>query len=193
MWYFHIGEDKLSGPVTGTTVLPVDPMTAFGSDGAAKVPLMIGGNRDEFTLFVALQYLQRGKRFPVRGVSRLAVRDVRDRRRRGGRALPAGALRRQCGAGVFVGGDGRRVRLRCRSHDRRTRCQPTPSTPMSSTTPAPPTPDPLRTLPFPIGASHSLELRYLFDIGGAPPLDSAQQACRPDDRLLEQFRHDWRA
>ena len=40
---------------------------------------------------------------------------------------------------------------------------------------APPTPDPLRTLPFPIGASHSLELRYLFDVGGAPPLDPAQQ------------------
>ena len=31
-----------------------------------------------------------------------------------------------------------------------------------------PAPEPLRTLPFPVGASHSLELRYLFDIGGAP-------------------------
>ena len=25
VWYFHIGEDTLSGPVTGTTVLPIDP------------------------------------------------------------------------------------------------------------------------------------------------------------------------
>jgi para-nitrobenzyl esterase len=33
----------------------------------------------------------------------------------------------------------------------------------------------LRTLPFPVGASHSLELRYLFDIGGAPALTPAQQ------------------
>lgn len=33
----------------------------------------------------------------------------------------------------------------------------------------------MRTLPFPVGASHSLELRYLFDVGGAPPLSPAQQ------------------
>ena len=46
------------------------------------------------------------------------------------------------------------------------------------------------TLPFPVGASHSLELRYLFDIGGAPPLDpGAADAVRPDDRLLEPLRH----
>ena len=35
--------------------------------------------------------------------------------------------------------------------------------------PAPPTPDPLRQLPFPVGASHSLDLRYIFNMGGAPP------------------------
>ena len=33
--------------------------------------------------------------------------------------------------------------------------------------PAPPTPDPLRKLPFPVGASHSLDLRYIFNMGGA--------------------------
>ena len=31
-------------------------------------------------------------------------------------------------------------------------------------------------MPFAVGAAHSLELRYLFDIGGAPPLDPAQRA-----------------
>ncbi len=63
VWYARFGDDTLSGPITGTAVLPVDPMTAFGSGGAAKVPMMIGSNHDEFTLFVALQYLRFGKRF----------------------------------------------------------------------------------------------------------------------------------
>ena len=53
-----------------------------------------------------------------------------------------------------------------------------------------PAPEALRQLPFPIGASHSLELRYLFDVGGAPPLESRPTcAVRPDDRLLEPLRH----
>ena len=29
-----------------------------------------------------------------------------------------------------------------------------------------PAPEPLREAPFPVGAGHSLELRYLFDVGG---------------------------
>jgi para-nitrobenzyl esterase len=51
--------------------------------------------------------------------------------------------------------------------------------------PAPPTPDPLRTLPFPVGASHSLELRYLFAIGGAPPLSQAQQVL--SDQMIDYW------
>ena len=48
-----------------------------------------------------------------------------------------------------------------------------------------PAPEPLRTLPFPVGASHSLELRYLFDVGGAPPLDPAQQAL--SDQMIDYW------
>jgi para-nitrobenzyl esterase len=51
--------------------------------------------------------------------------------------------------------------------------------------PGAPAPDPLRKLPFPVGASHSLELRYLFDIGGAPPMNPAQQ------KLSEQMIDSW--
>ena len=36
-----------------------------------------------------------------------------------------------------------------------------------------------------VGASHSLELRYLFDVGGAPSLDAAQQ------RLADQMIDYW--
>src|SRR3984893_7337428 len=45
-----------------------------------------------------------------------------------------------------------------------------------------PAPAPFRTVPFPVGAGHSLELRYLFDISGAPPLDAAQQEL--SDRMI---------
>jgi para-nitrobenzyl esterase len=39
-----------------------------------------------------------------------------------------------------------------------------------------PTPEPFKAVPFPIGAGHALELRYLFDMGGAPPLNGPQRA-----------------
>ena len=48
-----------------------------------------------------------------------------------------------------------------------------------------PAPEALRTLPFPVGASHSLELRYLFDIGGAPPLDPDQQVL--SDQMIDAW------
>ncbi|PRC57289.1 carboxylesterase, partial [Mycobacterium sp. ITM-2017-0098] len=53
VWFYGIGDDKLSGPVTGTATLPADPVTAFGEGKAARVPVMIGTTHDEWTLFVA--------------------------------------------------------------------------------------------------------------------------------------------
>ena len=40
-------------------------------------------------------------------------------------------------------------------------------------------------MPFPIGASHSLELQYLFDVGDAPPLDPAQQVL--SDQMIDYW------
>ncbi|OBA89067.1 hypothetical protein A5662_15905 [Mycobacteriaceae bacterium 1482268.1] len=48
-----------------------------------------------------------------------------------------------------------------------------------------PAPEPMRTLPFPVGASHSLELRFIFEVGGAEPLDRAQQAL--SDQMLDYW------
>ena len=59
--FFDIGEDSLPGPVTGTAALPVDPVAAMANNEAARVPVLMGTNHDEFTLFVALQYLRSGK------------------------------------------------------------------------------------------------------------------------------------
>ena len=53
----------------------------------------------------------------------------------------------------------------------------------------PPAPESLRRVPFPVGASHGLDLRYFFDIGGAPPLDPVAAAVvRSDDRILDAVR-----
>ncbi len=38
-----------------------------------------------------------------------------------------------------------------------------------------------------MGASHSLELRYLFDIGNAPPLNPPQQAVA--DQMIDNWAH----
>ncbi len=42
-------------------------------------------------------------------------------------------------------------------------------------------------MPFPLGASHSLELRYLFNVGGAPPLDAGQRVL--SDQMMSYWTH----
>jgi para-nitrobenzyl esterase len=184
VWYFRIGDDTLSGPVTGTTSLPVDPMAAFASGGAAKVPVLVGTNRDEFTLFVALQYLRLGNRFPAGeypqllsktfGVDARAVADHYPLEHYGGSA--ALAYSAAVTDGVFA----------CVADRMSTDLAATqPVYSYEFNDPAPPTPDPLRALPFPVGASHSLELRYLFDVGGAPPLSAAQ--LKLSDEMIDYW------
>ncbi|MBV9640657.1 MAG: carboxylesterase family protein [Mycobacteriaceae bacterium] len=170
-WYYHVGTDGLTGPVTGTLQLPVNPITAAAQGRAARVPVLIGTTHDEFTLFVATQYMQLGRMPDYPSVlndtfgpiaAQIATRYPVDRY--GGDAALAYAA--AVTDGVFA-------------------C-PTDRLAGSLTQSAPvygyefndrnaPAPDPLRNVPFPVGASHSLELRYLFDIGWAPPLDPAQQ------------------
>nr|MDP9167030.1 carboxylesterase family protein [Actinomycetota bacterium] len=48
-----------------------------------------------------------------------------------------------------------------------------------------PAPDSFRKLPFPVGASHSLELRYLFDVGGASALSPDQQVL--SDQMVDAW------
>ena len=140
------------------------------------MPVLIGTNRDEFTLFVALQYLRLGKGYTAEQYPQLLRDTFGANAAAVGARYPLERLRRQCAAGVFGGGHRRGVRVR----------RPTgwPTTWPERTGYAyefndrdAPAPDPLRTLPFPVGASHSLELRYLFDVGGAPPLDPRNRSC----------------
>lgn len=183
VWYYQIGEDALSGPVTGTTVLPEDPMQAFAQGRAAKVPVMVGSNRDEFTLFVALQYLRRQSYGDTQYPQLLSETFGRD-------AGAVGAhypLARYDGTvplaysaavtdGVFAcvadriaeGMAGEGPVYVYEFNDRNA-----------------PAPEPLRTLPFPVGASHSLELRYLFDVGGAPPMSPGQREL--SDQMIDSW------
>ena len=184
VWYYRIGDDLLSGPVTKTAALPVDPMAAFATGKAAKVPVLIGTNRDEFTLVVALQWLRMGKRFPPGEYPHLLSETF-------GADAPAIAehypLAGYSGSAALAYSaavtDGVFACVADRMSQELALTNPVYAYEFSD--PAPPTPDPMRTLPFPVGASHSLELRYLFAVGGAPPPTPAQQLL--SDQMIDYW------
>jgi len=182
VWYYRIGRDELSGPVTGTTVLPVDPITGVSQGRAARVPVLIGSNRDEFTLFVALQYL-RGQVYTADQYPELlentfgpnadAVEVHYPLNSYGSVPLAYSAAVTDgvfaCEADRMAGAlSGKEPVYAYEFNDRDA-----------------PAPDAMRQLPFPIAASHSLELRYLFDIGNAPPLNPAQRALA--DQMIDYW------
>jgi para-nitrobenzyl esterase len=175
-WYYHIGDDSLTGPITGTEELPFDPVSAFADGRAARVPVLMGTTADEFTLFVGLQYLRTGlvpdypqdftETFGPQG-AHVAARYPLDRF--GGDASLAYAA--AVTDGVFACPADRMANSLARA---------APVFAYEFNDRGAPAADPLRKLPFPVGAGHSLELRYLFDIGGAPRLDPAQRRLADD-------------
>ncbi len=173
-WFFDIGADRLSGPVTGTSVLPVDPVAAINTPAMVRVPVLIGTNRDEFTLFAAAEYLRTQRlpsadEYPVEladtfGRDAAAVRAQYPLERYGG-SVPL-AYSAAVTDGVFA----------CVADRMATDlAAAAPVYAYEFNDPNAPAPEPLRRVPFPVGASHSLELRYLFDVGSAPALNAAQQ------------------
>ncbi len=172
--YAWIGAAGLSGPVLGTAALPVAPVEAAGTAAAARVPVLIGTTRDEFTFFTALHYLHTGKvptaqAYPeqlaeIFGADSAAVAARYPPEEFGGNVALAYS------AAVT---DGMFACVADRMAAELSESAPVYAYEFSDRTA--PAPDPLRTVPFPVGASHSLELRYLFDVGGAPSLDPAQR------------------
>jgi len=173
-WYSHIGDsDALASPITGTAALPVDPVAAFTTGSGARVPVLIGTNHDEFTMFAALRYLRLGRAVTAAEYPRVLA----DIFGAGGRAVLAHYPLERYGGdvslaysaavtdGVFTCVadrmvDGLRHGAAVYAYEFNDRDAPAPT--------------PLRRVPFPVGASHSLELRYLFN-GGAPPLNPGQR------------------
>lgn len=170
--YFHIGTNVISGPVTGTGRLPIaPPQAARIGQGVARVPVLIGTTADEFTVFVALRYL-REKGLPpyptllqqTFGSRALAVAKQYPLSRYDGSAGLAYAAAVTdavfaCPSDALAADLARRVPVYAYEFNDRHA----------------PAPEPLRHNPFPPGAGHALELRYLFDMGGAPALDAGQR------------------
>jgi para-nitrobenzyl esterase len=176
-WYYHLGGDSLTGPISGTASLPVDPMTAIAEDKAARVPVLAGTNHDEYTLFAATQFLRRGRipDYPQALADTFGADSGRIAQQ-----YPVNRYGNSASAYSAVVTDGV---FACAAN--------TMASELAATAPVfgyefndrnAPAPELLRTVPFPIGASHSLELRYLFDVGGAPPLNAAQQKL--SDRMI---------
>lgn len=186
--YAHIGDDPLTGPITGTPVLPEDPVAVFGGPDAAAVPVLIGTTADEFTLFPAFEYLRTGELPTAQDYPRLlsltfgaGADDVARTYPLPAEATPAQTVETYsqvvtdaafaCPAVQMATALARRAPVYFYEFD----------------DPDAPRPEPLGQVPFRVGATHSLDLRYLFDIVGAPPLNPAQQ------RLSQQMIGYWAA
>jgi para-nitrobenzyl esterase len=175
--YYHLGGDWLTGPISGTASFPVDAMTAIAAGNAARVPVLIGTNHDEYTLFAAIEFLRHGGMpdYPQAladsfGAESSQVAQEYPVSRYGNSALAYAAVVTDgffaCSANQMELGLMRAARVYGYEFNDRDA----------------PAPEPLRTVPFAVGAGHSLELRYLFDIRGAPPLNAAQQEL--SDRMI---------
>ncbi|TRW81840.1 carboxylesterase family protein [Mycolicibacterium sp. 018/SC-01/001] len=182
VWFYGIGDDQLSGPVTGSAALPADPVAAIGGPDAQRVPVLIGTTRDEFTLFVGLQYLREGKRYAPADYPRLLTTAFGPNARAVEERYPLSsypdvplAYSAAVTDAVFSCVGDRLARA--------VRDDPVYFYEFDDR--AAPAPEPLKTLPFPVGASHSLELRYLFDVGPGLPLTPAQQ------KLADQMIDYW--
>jgi para-nitrobenzyl esterase len=186
LWYARFGTDWLGGPVTGTRALPVDPGTVFADGAAARVPVLIGTNHDEFTMFVALRYLRTGRELSAAdypGVladtfgapDAAAVLEHYPPERYGDSASLAYAA---------AATDDIFACLADRIADRLGKSGPAVYAYEFDDRHAP-APEMYQQVPFPIGASHSLEVRYLFDVAGGPPLDAAQR--RLSDQMIDYW------
>ena len=174
-WYYFIGDSNaLSGPVTGTTALPAGPVAAFAAGQAARVPVLMGVNHDEFTMFAAFRHRRFGRavesaEYPhmladIFGADGAAVMTHYSPDHFGGDVSLAYS------AAVT---DAAFACATERLADSLSRNAPVYAYEFDD--PHAPAPEPLRDAPFPVGASHSLELAYLFNVGGLAPFDPAQQ------------------
>jgi para-nitrobenzyl esterase len=183
VFYDRIGTEALSGPVTGTKSLPVDPMTGAAQGRAAEVPVLIGTTADEFNLFTALQFV-RGR--PIDAVHYPELLDQAF-------GHNAAEVAQQYPPDRFGGSvplaysaaatDGLFACVADRLADSLSAAESVYSYVFAD--PGAPAPEPLRAAPFPVGAGHSLELRYLFDVGGAPPMSPDQQ--RLSDEMIDYW------
>ncbi|KUI48252.1 carboxylesterase [Mycobacterium sp. GA-1199] len=182
LMYSRFGAERLSGPVAGTEALPENTFTAITGGKAARVPVLIGTTRDEHTLFAALQAL-RGRPFDAGSYPELLAEAFGSH----GSAVAARYPPERYGGSVALAYSAAVTasEYACVADRMADALVDQPVYAYEFADRGAPAPEPLRGAPFPVGAAHSLELRYLFDVGGAPPLDPAQQ------RLSEEMVDYW--
>jgi len=170
--YVRIGAKALTGPVTGTQRLPGAPPELAARGATARVPVLIGSTADEFTLFVALSYLRTRTMGSYRA---LLAEAFGDQAPAVATAYPLSSYGGSIGLAYAAAvGDGV---FACPIEDLAADlARRAPVYAYEFNDGDAPVPDPIREAPFPVGAGHGLELRYLFDMGGAPALDPAQRA-----------------
>jgi para-nitrobenzyl esterase len=186
-YYFRFGKDLLlTGPITGTDALPVDPISGFADGRAARVPVLIGSNRDEATLFLATWMIRLGETFTPENYPRLLTESWGDNATVVGEHYP---LQRFDGSAPLAFSAAITDAVFACVTDRMSEdlAEDEPVYAYEFNDRNAPAPESLRQLPFPLGASHSLELRYLFDVGGAPPLNSGQRAL--SDQMIDYWSH----
>ncbi|MET8829539.1 carboxylesterase family protein [Streptomyces sp. NPDC004610] len=169
------------GPVAGGPGLPVAPAEALANGAGDRRPVLIGDNTHEGTFFTALQPPVTTDEEYARTLD-TTFPDTADRLRQaypvseyGGD--PSLALSAVIGDSLFS----------CSSEHTidslRDNGSPVYQYEFADTTA--PAPEDMPDTSFPLGASHTLELRYLFDINGIGPLTPAQQ------RLADQMVRYW--
>ena len=189
LWYSRFGTDHLSGPVVGGALLPQDPVPVFreppDKGGPAGKPVLLGVNRDEFTMFVALRYLRVGQEITA-GEYPDELSDTFGRDSAAAVAEHYPPARFDGSVSLAYAAAATDDIFACLA-DRMARglAGGAPVYGYEFDDPHAPAPELYDQVPFPIGATHSLEMRYLFDIGGAPPLDSAQR--RLSDQMIEYW------
>ncbi|MFL6082730.1 MAG: carboxylesterase/lipase family protein [Mycobacterium sp.] len=184
-YYYRFGKDLLlTGPITATDALPVDPISGFADGRAARVPVLIGSNRDEATLFLATWMLQLGESFTVENYPRQLAETFGDNAAKVGERYPLERFKGSAPLALSAAvTDAVFACVTDRMSEDLVKDQPVYAYEFNDRDA--PAPESLRQLPFPLGASHSLELRYLFDIGDAPPLSPSQRAL--SDQMIDYW------
>ncbi|MDZ7885564.1 MAG: carboxylesterase family protein [Mycobacterium sp.] len=184
-WYVRLGADGMSGPATGTSMLPQAAVSAIGAGKAVSVPVLIGTNRDEFRVFAAVRMRADTGAFAAEDypalVGEIFGGSVTEIQQQYPLPKPDGAdVALEYAAtvtdGVFA----------CPT-DRLAHALDAPVYAYEFADSSAPAPDLGDGLPFPIGASHALELQYLFEMGPRSHLDETQSA------LSEQMIDYWSA
>ncbi|MFI7003323.1 carboxylesterase/lipase family protein [Nocardia sp. NPDC050175] len=168
----------LPSPAFGQPLLPEDPVTAFREGKAAKVPVLIGANHDEYTSFVAGRTIT-AEEYPQLLQTFGAHADTVAAR------YPLDAYPQPVLAWSAVMTDHIFVCPIADATKSLVRTGPVYAYEFAdqNAAPLPGLPSPP---PFPLGASHAFELPYLFDLAQAtPPATPAQKIL--SDKMIRYW------